>query len=46
MDTGSYPLLVLVLMPQVIMIHIKHVHREDLLKSLTRKMAPPLGEST
>ncbi|RSH89434.1 beta-adaptin [Saitozyma podzolica] len=27
---------------KVIMIHIKHVHREDLLKSLTRKMAPPL----
>ena len=27
----------------MIMIHIKGVHREDLLKSLTRKMAPPLG---
>ncbi len=26
------------------MIHIKGVHREELLKSLTRKMAPPLGE--
>lgn len=29
---------------KVIMIHIKNVHREDLLKNLTRKMAPPLGE--
>lgn len=27
---------------RVIMIHIKHVQREDLLKNLTRKMAPPL----
>ncbi|KAK8844607.1 hypothetical protein IAR55_006454 [Kwoniella newhampshirensis] len=27
---------------KVIMIHIKNVTREDLLKSLTRKMAPPL----
>ncbi|WOO79682.1 AP-1 complex subunit beta-1 [Vanrija pseudolonga] len=27
---------------KVIMIHIKNVHRDDLLKSLTRKMAPPL----
>ncbi|KAL1409663.1 beta-adaptin [Vanrija albida] len=27
---------------KVIMIHIKHVQREDLLKNLTRKMAPPL----
>ncbi|RSH88112.1 beta-adaptin [Apiotrichum porosum] len=27
---------------KVIMIHIKNVQREDLLKSLTRKMAPPL----
>ena len=26
------------------MIHIKHVHREELIKSLTRKMAPPLGQ--
>ena len=26
------------------MIHIKQVHREDLIKSLTRKMAPPLGK--
>lgn len=29
---------------KVIMIHMKNVTREDLLKSLTRKMAPPLGE--
>lgn len=29
---------------KVIMIHIKNVQREDLLKSLTRKMAPPLGK--
>ncbi|CAK9783551.1 putative clathrin binding protein [Cutaneotrichosporon oleaginosum] len=27
---------------KVIMLHIKHVQREDLLKSLSRKMAPPL----
>lgn len=27
---------------RVVMIHIKHVQREDLLKNLTRKMAPPL----
>ncbi|RXK36660.1 clathrin binding protein [Tremella mesenterica] len=27
---------------KVIMIHIKQIQREDLLKSLTRKMAPPL----
>jgi hypothetical protein len=26
------------------MIHIKHVQREDLIKSLSRKLAPPLGE--
>jgi hypothetical protein len=26
------------------MIHVKGVHREDLVKSLTRKMAPPLGK--
>lgn len=26
------------------MIHIKGVHREELVKSLTRKMAPPLGK--
>jgi AP-1 complex subunit beta-1 len=30
---------------KVIMIHIKNVHREDLVKNLTRKMAPPLGTS-
>lgn len=29
---------------KVIMIHMKNVTKEDLLKSLTRKMAPPLGE--
>jgi hypothetical protein len=29
---------------KVIMIHMKNVHREDLLKQLTRKMAPPLGK--
>jgi hypothetical protein len=29
---------------KVIMIHMKNVHREDLLKQLTRKMAPPLGQ--
>ena len=29
---------------KVIMIHMKNVHREELLKQLTRKMAPPLGE--
>ncbi|KAK4686995.1 AP-1 complex subunit beta-1, partial [Tremellales sp. Uapishka_1] len=27
---------------KVIMIHIRQVHREDLIKQLTRKMAPPL----
>ena len=31
---------------KVIMVHMKNVHREDLLKQLTRKMAPPLGMST
>lgn len=30
---------------QVIMVHMKNVQREDLLKQLTRKMAPPLGKS-
>lgn len=30
---------------KVIMLHIKNVQREDLLKSLSRKMAPPLGMS-
>jgi vesicle coat complex subunit len=29
---------------KVIMIHIKNVQREDLLKSLSRKLAPPLGK--
>jgi vesicle coat complex subunit len=29
---------------KVIMIHMKNVHREELLKQLTRKMAPPLGQ--
>lgn len=29
---------------KVIMIHIKHVQRDDLIKSLSRKLAPPLGE--
>jgi len=29
---------------KVIMIHIKNVQREDLIKSLSRKLAPPLGE--
>jgi hypothetical protein len=27
---------------QVIMIHMRHVNREDLIKQLVRKMAPPL----
>lgn len=31
---------------KVIMLHIKNVQREDLLKSLSRKMAPPLGKLT
>jgi len=26
------------------MIHMKLVQREDLIKNLTKKMAPPLGE--
>lgn len=30
---------------KVIMIHMKNVHRDDLLKQLTRKMAPPLGKT-
>jgi AP-1 complex subunit beta-1 len=29
---------------KVIMIHMKNVQREELLKQLTRKMAPPLGQ--
>lgn len=31
---------------KVIMIHIKNVQREDLVRSLSRKMAPPLGRSS
>ena len=30
---------------KVIMIHIKKVHREELVKNIMRKMAPPLGTS-
>lgn len=30
---------------QVVMIHMKNVERDDLIKQLIRKMAPPLGQS-
>lgn len=29
---------------QVIMIHIREVHREEFVQGILRKMAPPLGE--